>query len=74
MSIAAPPLIWEVQAGCHIASYKFALDRLNAIARKGLIKCALNKHRGIQIIRQPARPQVKTGELTLQTAEGAAFA
>ena len=68
------PLIREVQAGCHIASYKSALDRLNAIERKGLIKRAPNKHRGIKIIRQPASLQVKSGELSLEAAGGTAFA
>jgi len=45
------PLIREIQLGCQIASYKSALDRLNALERKGLIKRAPNKHRGIKLIR-----------------------
>ena len=68
------PLIREIQAGCQIASYKSALDRLNAIERKGLIRRAPNKHRGIKIIRQPASLQVKSSELSLEAAGGAAFA
>jgi len=42
------PLIREVQVGCQIASYKSALDRLNALERKGYIRRAQNKHRGIK--------------------------
>jgi repressor LexA len=54
------PLIREVQAGCQIASYKSALDRLNAIERKGLIKRAPNKHRGIKVLRRAvASPQAE---------------
>lgn len=48
------PLIREVQAGCEISSYKSALDRLNALERKGYIKRTPNKHRGIRIIRRVA--------------------
>ncbi|MBI3457501.1 MAG: hypothetical protein HY002_17110 [Candidatus Rokubacteria bacterium] len=68
------PLIREIQAGCQIASYKSALDRLNAIERKWLIKRAPNKHRGIKLVRQPASLQVKSGELSLEAAGGAAVA
>jgi len=59
------PLIREIQAGCQIVSYKSTLDRLNALERKGLIRRAPNKHRGIKLIRrrvteseaaQPAAP------------------
>ena len=45
------PLIREVQAGCGITSYKSALDRLNALERKGYLKRTLNKHRGIRLLR-----------------------
>ena len=47
------PLIREIQLGCQIASYKSALDRLNALERKGLIKRVPNKHRGIKLVRRP---------------------
>ena len=50
------PLIREVQTGCQIASYKSALDRLNALERKGLIKRAPNRHRGIALTRQALAP------------------
>jgi len=46
------PLIREIQAGCQIASYKSALDRLNALERKGLIRRVPNKHRGIKLLRR----------------------
>ncbi len=46
------PLIREVQAGCQIVSYKSALDRLNALERKGLIRRTPNKHRGIKLLRR----------------------
>lgn len=46
------PFIREIQAGCQIASYKSALDRLNALERKGFIKRAANKHRGIKVLRR----------------------
>ena len=48
------PLIREIQDGCGIASYKSALDRLNALERKRFIRRAPNKHRGIKLIKQPA--------------------
>ena len=55
------PLIREVQSGCQIASYKSAIDRLNAIERKGFIKRLPNKHRGIKLMRRaqssPATPE-----------------
>ena len=51
------PLIREIQAGCQITSYKSALDRLNALERKGFIKRTPNKHRGIKVGRQ-AKEQV----------------
>ena len=68
------PLIREIQAGCHIVSYKSALDRLNALERKGLIRRVPNKHRGIRIVRQPVSLQVKSGELSLEAAGGTAVA
>ena len=46
------PLIREIQAGCRILSYKSALDRLNALERKGLIRRLSNKHRGIRLVRK----------------------
>ena len=46
------PLIREVQEGCQIASYKSALDRLNALDRKGYIRRMPNKHRGIRLARK----------------------
>lgn len=46
------PLIREIQVGCQIASYKSAVDRLNALEHKGFIKRAPNKHRGVRLIRK----------------------
>ena len=43
------PFIREIQLGCQITSYKSAIDRLNALERKGFIRRAPNKHRGIRI-------------------------
>ncbi len=43
------PYIHEVQTACQIRSYKSALDRLVALERKGFIKRAPNKHRGISL-------------------------
>ena len=55
------PLIREVQAGCRIVSYKSALDRLNALDRKGYIKRLPNKHRGIRLMRKaPPQAAAKT--------------
>ena len=48
------PLIREIQAACQIASYKSAVDRLNALERKGFIKRVPNKHRGIRLARRAA--------------------
>ncbi|MBI4342975.1 MAG: hypothetical protein HY599_06375 [Candidatus Omnitrophica bacterium] len=48
------PLIREIQTGCQIASYKSAIDRLNALERKGFIRRASNKHRGIRLVRRLA--------------------
>jgi len=50
------PLIREIQVGCRIASYKSAVDRLNALEHKGLIRRIPNKHRGIKIIRRACEP------------------
>mgnify|MGYP001566723550 FL=1 len=68
------PLIREIQTGCQIASYKSALDRLNAIERKGLIKRAPNKHRGIKVLRRAAELQLKPGALSLEGAQGPVLA
>ena len=54
-----PPLIREIQAGCQIVSYKSAVDRLNALERKGYIKRAPNKHRGIKLLQRTAAPNVE---------------
>ena len=51
------PLIREVQLGCNILSYKSAIDRLNALEHKGLIRRLPNKHRGIRRIRTALQPQ-----------------
>jgi len=55
------PFIREIQLDCQIASYKSAIDRLNAIERKGYIKRAPNKHRGIVLVPRPveAAPSVE---------------
>lgn len=45
------PLIREVQLGCQIASYKSAIDRLNALERKGFVRRLPNKHRGIRLVK-----------------------
>ena len=63
------PLIREIQTGCQIISYKSALDRLNALERKGLIKRAPNKHRGIKLVRRPAEePQATPASTPLGAA------
>ena len=49
----ASPLIREIQEGCRIASYKSALDRLNALERKRFIRREPNKHRGIKLLKKP---------------------
>lgn len=56
------PYIREIQVGCGITSYKSAIDRLNALERKGFIKRRPNKHRGIRIARRP-QPQPVAREL-----------
>ena len=55
-----PPFIREIQSSCQIASYKSAIDRLNALERKGVIRRVPNKHRGIKIVRKalPSKPGV----------------
>jgi len=58
------PLIREIQLGCQITSYKSALDRLNALERKGLIKRAPNKHRGIKLVRRPVTELQETPSST----------
>ena len=35
------PLIREIQEGCHIVSYKSALDRLNALERRDACLCGI---------------------------------
>ncbi|OGX28565.1 MAG: hypothetical protein A3B78_03090 [Omnitrophica WOR_2 bacterium RIFCSPHIGHO2_02_FULL_67_20] len=55
------PLIREIQAGCQVASYKSALDRLTALERKGYLKRLPNKHRGIRLVRRFAEPQAQPG-------------
>jgi len=64
------PFIREIQLACQIASYKSALDRLNALERKGFIKRAPNKHRGIKLLHravaaEPAVPQPPVVEVTV---------
>ena len=54
------PLIREIQVDCQIASYKSAIDRLNALERKGLIKRVPNKHRGIKVLRRAVAAQAVT--------------
>jgi SOS-response transcriptional repressor LexA len=72
------PLIREIQLGCQIASYKSALDRLNALERKGFIRRTPNKHRGIRIVKrvlgtlEAARPPEATLEAAGAAGEGAA--
>ncbi len=44
------PFIREIQTACEIASYKSAIDRLNALERKGFIKRTPNKHRAIRVM------------------------
>ena len=63
------PLIREVQEGCQIASYKSAIDRLNALERKGYIKRAPNKHRGITLVQrvlQEPQPEVPDDQEAVQ--------
>lgn len=64
------PLIREIQIGCQIASYKSALDRLNALERKGFIKRAPNKHRGIRVTRRVAEADRAAAEQVAARAGG----
>ena len=58
------PLIREIQAACQIVSYKSAVDRLNALERKGFIKRVPNKHRGIRLAKRSApAPQPTVSQL-----------
>ena len=43
------PYIREIQNGCGSISYKAAVDKLLALEKKGYIRRAPNKHRGIEI-------------------------
>lgn len=54
------PFIREIQLGCEILSYKSALDRLNALERKGFIKRLPSKHRGIQLLRRLTAARTET--------------
>ena len=64
------PVIREIQAGCDIASYKSAVDRLNALERKGFIKRVPNKHRGIRLAKRAPPPETTpTPAPTLAQAE-----
>lgn len=69
------PFIREIQLGCQIASYKSALDRLNALERKGFIRRLANKHRGIRIARkaflavQSAEPALVDGSIQAGKSE-----
>jgi SOS-response transcriptional repressor LexA len=76
------PLLREIQSGCAIASYKSVVDRLNALERKGYIRRAPNKHRGIEVLRgvgptqpatreHPARPRAVAPEPQLPSLEAA---
>ena len=62
------PFIWEIQTGCQIASYKSAVDRLNALERKGFIRRIPNKHRGIKLVKRmlpELQPQAVAAPLPL---------
>ena len=60
------PLIREIQEGCSITSYKSAVDRLNALERKGLIGRRPNKHRGIRVKKVSGEPGFSVEPQTLQ--------
>lgn len=62
------PLIREIQIGCGIASYKSAIDRLNALERKGYIKRAPHKHRGIRLAKRALRAVGQEAQLVPQKA------
>ena len=61
------PLIREIQAACQITSYKSALDRLNALEHKGVIKRIPNKHRGIRLVRRMLERSLQLEQPSLQT-------
>ncbi len=63
------PLIREIQSGCQIASYKSAIDRLNALERKGFIKRLPNKHRGVKLVPHPPAHHLKAPPPSLEQAE-----
>ena len=52
------PLIREIQLACQIFSYKSAVDRLNALEHKRVIRRIPNKHRGIQLRRRASDASV----------------
>ncbi|MBI2495529.1 MAG: hypothetical protein HYY58_03900 [Candidatus Omnitrophica bacterium] len=66
------PLIREIQQGCQITSYKSAIDRLNALERKGYIRRTPNKHRGITLteraLPEPEAAAVRVGNETVQVS------
>ena len=64
------PFIREIQLGCQIASYKSAVDRLNALERKGYIKRLPNKHRAIKIMRHPSMQEKPAVQIAEQTVSG----
>ena len=69
------PFIWEIQAECQIVSYKSAVDRLNALERKGLIKRIPNKHRGIKLIKRTladVQPQPREAQPRPQASQATA--
>lgn len=49
------PYIREIQAGCSIACYKGAIDKLLALERKGYIQRKFNKHRSIVLNKSETR-------------------
>ena len=64
------PFIWEIQAGCQIVSYKSAVDRLNALERKKLIKRIPNKHRGIKLLKRMLHePQPQASQVVVAVGE-----
>ncbi len=68
------PFIREIQANCQIASYKSAVDRLNALERKGFIKRTSNKHRGIKLLHRFLDFTVTLEQPFLEAAEGGPLA
>jgi repressor LexA len=71
------PLIREIQFGCQIASYKSAIDRLNALEHKGFIRRIPNKHRGIKLAHRAAAatpvPVPAAAQTPQPTAEASPF-